>query len=336
MPSRLRGSLLAFTCIAGAIGCRLILSSPAPHLRVWYVAAPNVYASAGTNSDSISRRPPGRLVLIDTVSLKPIERRSGKGRGTDARSDSGEIMNTTDHDVVVFSTFRGSRYHPESLRALTEDSTVLARFADSLASMIGPSGLYLDLQQSPPSDMRVLMAFVRAVSRELRKRSSAPLGIIVPAGDTISYPTGVLARAADLIVVRLAGEHGPGTPPGPIASPDFIRRALGMRSLEPGASRLVAELPLYGFIWDAAGTARPISFTNAAVLVARQAETFRRDPPSRFLTATGRDGWTIWVPDKQTLDTLVGAARTRGVDKIALSGSLGADPAVFAPGAFRR
>jgi hypothetical protein len=70
--------------------------------------------------------------------------------------------------------------------------------------------------------------------------------------------------------------------------------------------------------------------------VLHEAGVFNRDPASQYLTASGRDGWTIWIPDARTVARMIDAARARGVNIIALTGIAGADPAIGRGTAFKR
>ena len=291
-------------------------------VEIVYVADP-AEGTGASQGDAPATIPEGGLIAIDTLSLQPIlVRRMAAG----------------DSPIATLTTHRGSRYHPDVVRAITEDSTVLTTFASSLVREMSPAetGLYLDLQESPAAELPNLIAFIRAVSRAMRATQRAPIGVIVPSGDTVSYPTVAIARSADVIVVRLQGEHGPRTAPGPYVTPDFIRREIGARAVGLGAGRLVAALPLYGFVWMRDGSVRRISFGEASRLVTREGLALRRDPPSQFLTASGRDGWTVWVPDSRTIQFLIDAARSRGITKIALTGAAGADPALLRANAVRR
>ena len=328
----------AFTvsiCFAGISGCRVLPASQPVRTEIWYVASPIMPGVQRLRADSTGST--GGILLLDTTSLRPVPWR--KGAPAVIGMEKGSLhLDLEVERIATFTTYRGSRYHPESIRAITEDSAVLARFADSVATLRPAFGtaLFLDLQQSTATDIQSLVMFTREMSRAATAQHIRPLGVVVPPGDTVNYPTQILARVADLIVVRLDGEHGPGTAPGAPVTADFVRRELGLRSVGIGTSRLVAEFPLYGYIWTRDGAARPITFTEASTLVTSEAGSFRRDPASQFLTASGRDGWTVWVPDQRTIQTLIDAAHTRGVDRIALSGTEGADPATIAPRAFTR
>lgn len=247
------------------------------------------------------------------------------------------MLHRTGTGVVTFTNYQGARYHPEAVRAIAEEPSVIDTFSRAVVSTASAgSALLLDFQELSPSDLPRLMDLVRAIGTANRARSRTPLAMIVPAGDTLSYPAALLARVADVIVIRLGIEHRPGTAPGPLATPEFIRRELGSRANGLGATRLGAELPLYGYIWNRVGSARVITYREASNLVLREATSFRRDPASQFLSATGRDGWTVWIPDSRTVRTMIDAAQSRGVNIIALTGLSGADPLIAQSSFLRR
>lgn len=303
MLRAISASVLALTIVSGSIACsRIRREQPLPP-TVWIIA-------------------PDAVISIDSTSLRPVV-----PAGTPQTPISARLLAR----IALITSYQGSRYHPETVRSLTDDQQVMATAAAAIgnaARMVG-GGLFIDFQNASPTDIQKVAAISRAIADSARARGIGPVGIVVPPGDTVAYPTLVLAHAADLIVVRLHGEHRPGTPAGPLSSPEWIVRQLGMRSVDIGAGRLVAELPLFGFLWDANGGARRVTFTEAQSLVAAESGSFRRDETSGLLTATGRDGWTVWVPDAQSIVSMVKAVRTTGVNRIALTGIDGADPAVW-------
>lgn len=290
------------------LGCGRIPSTSVPVPRVWYLASP-AFAPAGGVPDSSSAA--GALVVLDSAAFRPVLSRHGQG-------------------VVTFTSYQGSRYHPEAVRAIAEEPQVLDTFSRAVASIArsGGSGLLLDFQEMSASDLPRLVELARNIGKAARRESLSPFGVIIPAADTLAYPASVFARVADVIVIRLGTEHRPGTPAGPLTSPDFIRRHVGARAIGLGATRLAAEFPLYGYIWQSDGSVRPITYRQASDLIRREAGAFRRDPATQFLTAEGRDGWTVWIPDARTIQSLVAVAQERGVNNIVLSGVTGADPAI--------
>ena len=99
-----------------------------------------------------------------------------------------------------------------------------------------------------------------------------------------------------------------------------------MRSVIMGPARVIAALPLYGYRWDKNGTARPITYVEASAHLNAEAGAFSRDPVTQYLVATGKDGWTAWVPDGQTVTHLLSVVRQTGVAGVALMGMRGRAP----------
>ncbi len=316
------GVASALVLCSFVLACRTPPGSRPAATIVWTIAAPGIdgFDPPGRGDAEVSRLS-GGLLVIDSTSLRPVLRSDPSLLAADPRISR----------IAVVTTFQGSRYHPETLRALFEDVQVMGRASGAIATSVplAGNGLFLDFQNAGPGDIRGIAALTRSIADSARAARVAPIGVIVPAGDTVGYPTAILARSADFLVVRLNGEHGPGTAPGPLASPEWIARSIGMRSREIGANRIVAELPLFGYRWDRSGRASPITFAAAQALVISEAGSFRRDPPTGLLTAVGREGWTVWVPDGRSIAMLIGVVRRSGVNRFALAGPAGADPEVW-------
>ncbi len=224
---------------------------------------------------------------------------------------------------------------------MTEDAAASGAFARKVASAAAQegNGMFVDFQGSTPDELTANTSMLRAIGDSARARGVAPIGVIVPPGDTVGYPTAILARTFDLIVARLSGEHRNGTSPGPLVSPEWMTRQIGMRASTIGINRIAAELPLFGYKWDRSGVATIITFAEAQVLVRSEAGVFRRDQASGSITSSSlRNGWTIWIEDATTLERLVSVARRAGIRRFALLGPEGADPEIWTrlPAALRR
>jgi spore germination protein YaaH len=199
--------------------------------------------------------------------------------------------------------------------------------------------MFIDFQGDTPDELKASTFVSRAIADSARARNLSPIGVVVPPGDTIGYPTALLARTFDLVVVRLHGEHRAGTAPGALVSPEWMSRQIGLRSSQVGANRLVAELPMFGYRWNSNGTVARITYADAQALVRSEAGTFRRDPATGSLTASStRSGWTVWIEDAATLEKLIAVGRRAGIKRFALLGPDGADPGIWSrlPDALRR
>lgn len=315
------GAIAVLSSFSAIAACGRLPGGSPPPATVWLLHNPDEGVT-----QTAAALPPGvgafvgPLIVVDSAAFVPLQGFVGED------SPAGASR------VALVTTYQGTRYHPESIRALTEDSVAATQFAGALSRMTAATsnGLFIDFQGATPDALTRTTALLRSIADSARARNLSPIGIVVPPGDTVGYPTAILARTADLIVVRLAGEHRSGTAPGPLASPEWITRQIGIRAYEIGVNRLVAELPLFGYLWDATGAVRRITYREAQSLVLRQAGVFRRDPASGSLTASSaRDGWTIWIGDAQTLESLVAVARRAGVKRFALLGVDGADPDIW-------
>jgi hypothetical protein len=289
----LRRTLLALAaaCVAGCHG--IPGSAPAPALNVLYLPEPSLGDTA--------------LITLDTATLRPSSRR-GSG-------------------LALATNFQNGRYRGETLRAISEDSTVTDGVARQLILQGGPAGpLFLDFQEVATDQLASFARLLRSITTLAKSSARGPVAIIVPPQDTVSYPTEVLARLVDMMVVRAFGEHRPGTVAGAPTTAAFITRSVATRSVVMGPARVIAALPLYGYRWDKNGTARPVTYSEASASLNSESGSFRRDPLTQYLVGSGRDGWTAWVPDGQTVAYLLSIVKPTGVAGVALMGTRGAAP----------
>ncbi|MEP6506844.1 MAG: hypothetical protein ABJC63_01360 [Gemmatimonadales bacterium] len=328
MSRVLKTALWAATA-AGLVDCSRLPGREPPPATVWIL--PSVAHTSGSARSGPAEVAAfqGSLIVVDSLTLSPVLSLAQP----DASGGASRI--------AVVTTYEGNRYHPEGIRALTEDAAASGAFARkvAVAAAQGGTGMFVDFQGSTPDELSANTSILRAIGDSARARGVAPIGIIVPPGDTIGYPTTILARTFDLVVVRLNGEHRNGTSPGPIVSPEWMARQIGMRASAIGINRIVAELPLFGYKWDRSGVATVITFAEAQALMRSEAGVFRRDQASGSITASSpRNGWTIWIEDATTLERLVSVARRAGVRRFALLGPEGADPEIWTrlPAALKR
>lgn len=227
--------------------------------------------------------------------------------------------------MALLTAYQGSRFHPETIRILAENAVERARTAGAVgtvAASAGYRGLILDFEGLTPADLDGLISVAREIADSARAHGVSPVAMAIPATDTVSYPARPLLGAVDLLVVMLYDQHWLTSPPGPISSPTWAARALGMRVGEVGSSRLVAAFPTYGYQWRSDSATAVLSFADAEQLASAAHVPLTRDPASSTLHAESPPSegpsWNVWVSDATLLDTLVSGARTLGVTKFAL------------------
>lgn len=290
----LRRTIRSAIILTVVAGCHRIPATTPPATSLFYLPEPILNDSG--------------LIAIDTMSLRPSLISAGKVN-------------------PVVTNFENGRYHSETIRAISEDSTVRANTARQIILQSGASGpLILDFQEVAPDQLRPFTELLRNIAALAHARSRSPVALVVPAHDTLSFPSDIMSRVVDVLIVRAYGDHRPGTLPGAPTTAEFIARSLGERTVVLGPSRVIAALPLFGYRWEKNGNASVITYARAATNLNAEAGAFRRDPATQYLVAQGRDGWTAWVPDGRTIEYLISIARRSGVSAIALTGINGAAP----------
>lgn len=217
---------------------------------------------------------------------------------------------------------------------MSESADAVAAAAGAAASLVAMSsanGLLLDFQEMTGDDRHLFADVARAFADSARSRSVKQVGVIIPATDSVGYPAATLSRIADVLIVKVFPEHGLATPAGPIVSPAWFARRIGVRAGEVGGTRIVAGIPADGILW-ARDSARRVSYAEALRLAASAGTAFVRDPASRNLHAASlRDGWEIWLVDREVVSRLIVEARRFGVTRFALFGVEGSDPQLMQP-----
>lgn len=234
--------------------------------------------------------------------------------------------------MAMVTTAIGGAFHPDVIRRLAASDSLLSLAAATIADWAsgnGYHGLVIDFEQMHPVDLPLLVHVVRAIGDSARAHDVSPVVMAIPATDTAGYPGTALVGPADLLLVMLYDEHWLTSPPGPIASPDWVQRNLAVRVSEVGASRLVAGFPLYGYEWTPGPPADVLSYADAVRITTASGDSLVRDPASRTLTAVSPGRWVIWVSDATLLRTLVARARDLGVDTYALWRLGEEDPSVW-------
>jgi spore germination protein YaaH len=224
--------------------------------------------------------------------------------------------------MALVTSYLGDRFNPSLIRRLALDSAALNRSAAAISSRLqrgGYRGIVIDFEGMTGADTAVTRAVVATIAGAVHARGVGPVVIAIPASDTVGYPARLFETSADLLLVMLYDQHWATSPPGAIASPDWVRRTLALRVAESGAQRLVAALPLYGYLWRTDRPAETISFLDAIRLAAEAGVALERDPANATLRALrmGPDGWELWVSDALLLGALGREVSALGVSRLA-------------------
>lgn len=296
------------------VSCLNLPPRPPGTVEFWGFTGPwdaRSHESARANSDKLARVITGWITL-DSLSFRPVR----------LYQDTTLIdPGLAGRRMALITTYEGSRFHPEIIRGLGTSAEAAALTAGAIASVIDSgdyNGVVIDFEGMTARDLDALRRVTRAVADSVRAHGVTTVAIAVPAADTTAYPGALLLEAADIIMPLLYDQHWSASPPGPIASPEWVRRQLGMRVAEVGAERIVAALPLYGYRWRRAAETEVISFDDARRLSIMTNTPLTRDLGSATLNASSPEGWEVWVSDRVLIETLVRDARRLGVTTFAL------------------
>jgi spore germination protein YaaH len=224
--------------------------------------------------------------------------------------------------MAMVTSFLTDRFHPELIRRLAMDSIALKASAEAIASRMvrgGYRGLVIDFEGMTGADTALTRAVVATIASVARTRGVGPVAVALPASDTVGYPARLFASSADLLLIMLYDQHWSTSPPGAIAEPAWVRRTLAMRVAESGASRMVAALPTYGYLWRPNVAASAISYDDARRLVAESGVSLDRDPATQTLHAVRSvgDTWELWVSDAVLLAALYREVAALNVTRLA-------------------
>jgi peptidoglycan-N-acetylglucosamine deacetylase len=245
--------------------------------------------------------------------------------------DSSAAAATT--RFAFLTSFAGSRFRTDVIRALGADAGASARLGGATAALLaagGYRGVVIDFEGHAAADRVALLRVVAALADSAHAHGVRTVAVALPAADTANYPARPFLEHADLVVVMLYDEHWAGSGPGSIASPSWVRERLQARVGEVGPSRIVAALPVYGYRWPVAGAAEVISYRDAERLAGEAGMQLVREPSTLELRATRANEWQLWVSDAESLRALRTNVEQSGVRRIALWRLGLEDPQVWA------
>ena len=318
-------ALLAAAMLIG--GCTANVANPAPVTtprapanstdltseRFWAFTAP-----WDAKSDSSLRE---HEPVLDVAITGWIQLDSTTGHPELLYADDSARASATTRRFALVTSWHGRGFHPEMVRRLGARPGDLGKAASRVARLVaggGYSGIVLDLEEQSVADTALTARVLRVLADSVRGHGASTVAIALPAADTAAYPTRAFFPAADFALIMLYDEHWSASAPGPVATPDWVRRTLAQRIADVGADRIVAALPVYGYLWRANEPAEPLSFADAQRAASRAGVEIGRDPASRSLHAIQPGGWELWSSDAESVRALREEVAALGVTRIAL------------------
>ena len=248
-------------------------------------------------------------IALDSVTGRPLE----------LFRDTVRVARGPGYFALVTS-WHGDRFHPEVVLALARNPDLLGQVAGTIARRAAAArytGLVLDFEGHAKRDLPALLAVSKAIADSARARKISPIAMAIPAADTAGYPAMPMLGFADYVMPMLYDEHWADSPPGPIASPEWVRTTMGIRVGEVGAGKIIAALPLYGYKWGRDQPGETIGFLDAQRYAAEAGILLEREPSSQTMRARRENQWELWVADERLLQSLVSDIERTGVKHFA-------------------
>lgn len=222
---------------------------------------------------------------------------------------------------AIVSSYRGERFHPETVRRLGSDPVLRARVADRLTDLVARDtydGIVLDLEALEPEDARHLVTVVGTLGAAARRGGAREIALAVPAGDTLAFPPRELRPVIDRFLVMLYDQHWSGSTPGPVAARDWAAASLALWVGLVGPDRVVAALPVYGYHWRPGAPTDIVGWDDVQRLAWERGVAPARDTASGSLRVQFADGGDLWLSDGPLLAQLLEDVRAHGVRTVAI------------------
>lgn len=223
---------------------------------------------------------------------------------------------------------------------LLHDAAARRTHVDKLLHLVRTldfSGLDIDYENIPAHEREAFSAFVRELSTAAHA-TDVPLSITVQPKkkDTLSLGAGAmdwraLCADADRVQIMMYNLHSTRTPPGPMATAEWIREIMDFAVTQCAHDKIVPVLKVSGMTWGA-DSAKGIQYLDASDLARRNAAEIQRDPRSQapyFSYSVGGTPYTTYYEDAASLITKLRAITNQGAPAVVFW-SLGRhDPALL-------
>lgn len=314
-------SIVTKAALFFVLGCALLRATPRPPDEWTFIAFPGSSESA---LERVAGLAPASSIAAACAGPNPVtfvvER---------ICNDISAATADFSRQRLIAGNFGRGGYTPDVLRALMSDAEARSRFAAQaarLAGAVGFGGLLLDFRGLGPRDLNYLLSLVQTIADSAKAARVESVGIVIPVADTAAYPGRHLGAITDFLALRM--ELDPALP-GPLSPRDRMAAYLGARAGEIGANRLMLLIPSDGYVWRAGEARVRVSFEEAVATARDWNVALVRDETSGTLRAQSPLRGQVWVNDAGLIAAIVRDARRLGINRFALYGLGGEDPALW-------
>ncbi len=231
---------------------------------------------------------------IEAYAAPPPERRKQVIREAHRRGLKVELIV---HNLLYGSGERSAATARRFLRDPQAQERAVRGMLDIMRQE-GYDGIHIDLETVPPEERPRLTAFVRKVRDTLPDGKLLSIAVFPRDRDDRTDPnTGVydyaaLGEAVDFFILMTYSEHRADTPPGPLASLDYVDRMVRYALRYVPRDKVIVGLGAFGFDWGGGTFPRYLDHAQAVQLARQQGVDVRWDDRARvpYFTYTAEDG----------------------------------------------
>ena len=248
----------AFLLAGGLALCPVPVLSHSPSTALfYYVEEPPALVSALTHLERISILAPQVLVMdrdgFVFGEVNPVLLEAARQRG-----------------VAVMPLVLNKDFDRETIHAVLQDPVKMQRTIRYLlyyAERDGYWGIQFDFENIHPAYRHRYNLFVEEAARQFHRRGlKFSVAVVAKHSDrpedysetpwtnwagVFDYAT--LSRAVDFLSLMTYDQHGPGTPPGPVAGLPWVKRVIEYALTNAPRAKLSLGIPLYFRSWNTAG-----------------------------------------------------------------------------------
>ncbi len=224
---------------------------------------------------------------------------------------------------AVISNAGPDGFDGQAVAAALSNPATSSRLISQIAGLAGDGwdGVVLDFEGLPPTVRAAYPAFVTALHQAMPGRRllvASPAYLDPASPEAAGYDLGTLDRAGDGVVWMAYDQHFPGSEPGAVAELGWVRDSLAVAVQSVPRQRLLLGVAGYGYRWDRANGATPLTFPDAERMAASSGASTQLDPAAAETQIRTPDGATAWFSGAIAITAHAELANTFNLAGVAL------------------
>lgn len=254
-----------------------------------------------------------------------------------AQEDPSILTLAHQHHIKVFFTLTnlgeqsGETWDSSRVEKVIANDNSRAKHIDDIMSVLNRlpfDGVNIDYEQVAPSQRANFTTFINQLAARLHQQHKLLSLALHPVTDSQSQQrysfqdVKALSKPADFMQLMAYDQHENDSDPGPIASNQWVSKALGyLKSRQVPMNKVLLGVPLYGYDWtkDSDSQAADVSYKSEQELMAKHHAELKWDEDAKASYFTyNQDGQTheVWFEDARSVQADLRLAQQAGVGGI--------------------